>query len=606
MGLKDIFSKKIAHRQFKTRTMAVAERTRRPRAAAAAAAAFTKTTKRTTTASNSSLPCWAQLVRPRAHNAASLLRRAPLSPLAQVSYLRTHLFQAWRAQWNTCRRDTMLECMVQPILDCIMREKDTTNSVENDDDVAKWMILPPPLANHDCKVTLLHDAPAHVVDRRQCCGLLVEKLSQFSSVVWLQHASSLSSSSQQHPWRASQAWIKVVTHLTGTSSSNANASATERLRHAGSGTCWLVLDVTTAPPAAVTHFLHWLEQTAVPRTLLLVTAASAASCYWPTVAAVETHAWPSVHAWWTALAWQYWGGHCIDLDFDAPPPPLPSAAWWAQQWHAFQEQHQAVAVAEQAVLHYLATAAWQLPTGELETVLPLELRPRVAACLNVPPNDDHCSPRQSLQATLVLMHQVLQAVTGPTATPWLFQGHDHHQPLTPAQRVAALTVLQQWKQALQENGHSPSPLLRTVLELVIVTSRVQSVAELAQCAGAYQAQHDDCHDEPPQPRRDTVRGWLESYQQWQRQEEDGKDDGAVSVDEAATGLLLELLRHRFAIGQQEWFQRFAAVLSTLPKRDLPYLFQCGINNLRVSGLIREVRDGLVYEKAAVVWCQNDD
>jgi hypothetical protein len=46
--------------------------------------------------------------------------------------------------------------------------------------------------------------------------------------------------------------------------------------------------------------------------------------------------------------------------------------------------------------------------------------------------------------------------------------------------------------------------------------------------------------------------------------------------------------------------------SEINKRDLPYRFQCGINNSRVSGLIREVREGLVYEKAAIVWCQNDD
>jgi hypothetical protein len=71
------------------------------------------------------------------------------------------------------------------------------------------------------------------------------------------------------------------------------------------------------------------------------------------------------------------------------------------------------------------------------------------------------------------------------------------------------------------------------------------------------------------------------------------------------------IRNRISIPQQEWFDGFCVQSRSLAvdRQEIFELFICGVNFLKMQGLVRERkafgRDEVVYDKATLVWCSGD-
>jgi hypothetical protein len=76
-------------------------------------------------------------------------------------------------------------------------------------------------------------------------------------------------------------------------------------------------------------------------------------------------------------------------------------------------------------------------------------------------------------------------------------------------------------------------------------------------------------------------------------------------------LLMQHIRNRISIPQQEWFDGFCVQSRSLAvdRQEIFELFICGVNFLKMQGLVRERkafgRDEVVYDKATLVWCSGD-
>ena len=103
-----------------------------------------------------------------------------------------------------------------------------------------------------------------------------------------------------------------------------------------------------------------------------------------------------------------------------------------------------------------------------------------------------------------------------------------------------------------------------------------------------------------QPRRHTVTGLTE-----------GRIDEASPVSVSSlVGRMYRLIQDRVSLSQDDWYGAFRADLpSDIGRQESFSLFICGINYLKLQGLLREKRvpsrGDTVYEKAVLVWCSGD-
>jgi hypothetical protein len=155
-----------------------------------------------------------------------------------------------------------------------------------------------------------------------------------------------------------------------------------------------------------------------------------------------------------------------------------------------------------------------------------------------------------------------------------------------------------WNEALRNCGAAKT--VDAINELIVL---------LDQCIDAQQIQRclwevlEDWVDKPlsphpeslsrsapalPRPRTDFVASLSE--------QEAASSSPLVKMP----GLLYNLAEGRISVTRQEWFQ---AAKESLPECTV-LLFACGVNSLKLAGLIREKssKGDVVYEKTAIVWC----
>lgn len=122
---------------------------------------------------------------------------------------------------------------------------------------------------------------------------------------------------------------------------------------------------------------------------------------------------------------------------------------------------------------------------------------------------------------------------------------------------------------------------------------------------------DEMSCRPPQPRRDHVQALLELNFVTAAGGGGDEEDKWVYIP----GCLYRIILDRVSISESEWFDSFVETFPVGPGGDVAsraklfHLFGCGVRHLQISGLIRDRRlkgkSGIMYEKAALVWCGGD-